>query len=130
MSAANNKALGTWFSLAAGALGLAALVLYLVWAPGHNALDPVIPWTLAAGILLEGILYFRDISFLGVAATACFSTAFFILLSRSVGTFVDAMQGIVMFGDASQLGIILTLCALMFLSILLSILSCFVKRRK
>lgn len=130
MLSIKNKALGTWLSLAAGILALAALVIFLTWAPGHNAMNPVIPITLAAGIAIELLLYFLDVSYFGVAATACFSVAFFTLLSDSVGSFVDALQGIVMFGDSTQVGIIVTMSALIFIGILSSILSCFIKRRK
>ncbi len=125
-----NRALGTWLSLAAGLLALASLVIFLIWAPGNNAMNALIPIALAAGIVAEILLFFFDISYLGVVATACFSAAFFTLVSNSVGSFVDALQGIVMFGDSTQVGIILAMSALMLVSILSSILSCFIKRRK
>lgn len=120
---------GSWFLVISGALALAALAVYLIWAPAHHAFHAIVPAALAAGAAAEALLYFTDVSYLGVAATALFSTAFFTLLSDSVGSFVDAFQGIVMFGDSSQLGIILLISTLIFACILLSILSCFVKRR-
>ena len=130
MLSVKNKALGTWLSAAAGVLGLTALVIYLLWAPGHNAMHAVIPLTLAGGVLLCGLLYLVDSAYAGVAATACFSVAFFTLLSDSVGSFVDALQGIVMFGDSTQVGIIIVMSMLVCVSIICSILSCFMKRRK
>lgn len=130
MLSMKKKALGTWLSLAAGMLAVAALIIFLIWAPGHNAMNHVIPIALAAGIAIEVLLYFLDVSYFGVLATAGFSIACFTLLSDSVGSFVDALQGIVMFGDSTQVGIIIVMSALMFVAILLSILSCFIKRRK
>lgn len=125
-----NKTKGALLPLIAGALALAAMILFLVWAPGHNAAHPVIPIALAAGIAAGLLFFLTDVDYLGLAATAGYSIAFFTLLSDSVGSFVDAFQGIVMFGDATQVGIILVMSGLMCASILLSILACFAKRRK
>lgn len=130
MLSAKNKALGTWMAVTAGILALISSAIYFAWAPNHNAFHSIIPITLVSGAVADILLFFLDISYLGVAATTLLSIAFFNLLSDSVGSFVDAMKGIVMFGDSSQVGIIITISALILMAILLTILSCFMKRRK
>ena len=90
----------------------------------------IIVAALAIGIILDIVLMVREYSILKVLTTACYSVAAVKILTDSVGSFVDAFQGINMFGDATQVGTIISIAAVMFVGVLLSIISSFLKYRK
>ena len=124
------KAVGFYFIVLAALLGVISLVRYAVWAPAHDAMDALTMAALVIGIVIGIILMVKDNDYLVIVMTVCYSIATVKLLTDSVGSFVDAIQGINMFGDSSQVGTIISIAAVMGVSILLSILSGFLKRVK
>lgn len=126
----STKAAGFYAVILSAVLGLISLVRFVMWAPSHNVMDSLIVAALVAGIILDVILMVKDCDYLVVAATVCYSIAAVRVLTDSVGSFVDAFQGINMFGDASQVGTITSIAVVMAASIVLSILSGFMKRVK
>lgn len=125
-----NKTAGFYITVVSSVLALAALIGFMLWAPAHNAMNPIIPIALGGGILLNLLLSFINIEYVAIGSCALFSIALFTLISDSVGSFVDAIQGIVMFGDSTQLGIIITLSVFMLLAVLTTIIACFMGRVK
>ncbi|MCR5101513.1 MAG: hypothetical protein K6B41_09180 [Butyrivibrio sp.] len=107
-----------------------ALIRYLLWAPAHNTTNFLVVAALVIGIIINVIVVFKDEDILLVALTACYSFAVFRHLADQVGSFVDAFQGINMFGDATQVGNIISIAIIMGASVLLAIISGFVKREK
>lgn len=107
-----------------------ALIRYLLWAPAHNTTNSLVVAALVIGIIINVIVVFKDEDILLVALTACYSFAVFRHLADQVGSFVDAFQGINMFGDATQVGNIISIAIIMGASVLLAIISGFVKREK
>lgn len=130
MNIIKKKSIGFYFTLAAGIAAIAALIYYLTWAPANNTMDNWIVCTLVVGILFDIALIFFDNDFLVIASCALYSAAVARLLTNSVGSFVDAIQGINMFGDSSQVGVIINISIVIAVSILLSIISAFLKRVK
>ena len=124
------KAVGFYFIVLAALLGIISVIRFIMWGSAHDALDTVTIIALIVAIVLDIILMVKDNDYLVIAATACYSIAAVKLLTDSVGSFVDAFQGINMFGDASQVGTIISISAVMGVSILLSIISGFLKRVK
>lgn len=125
-----NKAAGFYFAIIACVIGIISMIWFVMWAPKHGSMDYIIVAALAIGIILDIVLMVRDYSILKVLTTACYSVAAVKILTDSVGSFVDAFQGINMFGDATQVGTIISIAAVMFVGVLLSILSSFLKYRK
>ena len=124
------KAVGFYLIALAALLGVISLIRYAMWAPAHNAMDAITVTALVIGIVIDIILFVKDNDYLVVVATVCYSTATIKFLTDSVGSFVDAFQGINMFGDAPQVRTIISISAVMGISILLSIISGFLKRMK
>lgn len=124
------KAVGFYVIMLAALLGMVSLIRYVMWAPAHNVMDAVIVVALVLGIILDIILFIKDNDYLVIMMTVCYSIAAVKLLTDSVGSFVDAIQGINMFGDSSQVGTIISIAAVMGVSILLSIISGFLRRVK
>ncbi|HJC44396.1 MAG TPA: hypothetical protein H9756_12115 [Candidatus Mediterraneibacter gallistercoris] len=124
------KAVGFYFIVLAALLGIISVIRFVMWGSAHDALDTVTIIALIVAIVFDIILMVKDNDYLVIAATACYSIATVKLLTDSVGSFVDAFQGINMFGDASQVGTIISISAVMGVSILLSIISGFLKRVK
>ena len=125
-----NKAAGFYFAIIACVIGIISMIRFVMWAPKHNSMDYIIIAALVIGIVLDIVLMVREYSILKVLATACYSVAAVKILTDSVGSFVDALQGINMFGDATQVGTIISIAAVMFVGVLLSIISSFLKYRK
>ncbi len=125
-----NKAAGFYFAIIACVIGIISMIRFVMWAPKHNSMDYIIIAALVIGIVLDIVLMVREYSILKVLATACYSVAAVKILTDSVGSFVDAFQGINMFGDATQVGTIISIAAVMFVGVLLSIISSFLKYRK
>lgn len=125
-----NKCIGYYFTIIALIAAVAAMVRFLLWAPGHGAMDAVIVAALVLGILFDVLLFFKDNAFFVILSTASYSVAGVKLLTNSVGSFVDAFQGINMFGDATQVPTIVSISIVMAASILLSIVAAFLKRVK
>lgn len=126
----STKAVGFYFVVLAAVAALISLIRFLIWAPGHSAMDAVIAAALIAGILLDILLMVKDNDYLTIAATAMYSIAAVRLLTNSVGSFVDAFQGINMFGDATQVNTIISISTMMAAGVVLSILASFLKRVK
>lgn len=124
------KAVGFYFIVLAALLGIVSLIRYVMWAPAHNVMDAVIVAALILAIILDIILIIKDNDYLVIVSTVCYSIAAVKLLTDSVGSFVDAIQGINMFGDATQVGTIISIGCVMGISILLSIISGFLRRVK
>ena len=124
------KAVGFYFTVLAALLGIISVIRFVMWGSAHDTLDTVTILALIVAIVLDIILMVKDNDYLVIAATACYSIAAVKLLTDSVGSFVDAFQGINIFGDASQVGTIISISAVMGVSILLSIISGFLKRVK
>lgn len=124
------KAVGFYVIMLAALLGMVSLIRYVMWAPAHNVMDAVIVVALVLGIILDIILFIKDNDYLVIMMTVCYSIAAVKLLTDSVGSFVDAIQGINMFGDSSQVGTIISIAAVMGVSVLLSIISGFLRRVK
>ena len=125
-----NKAAGFYFASIACLIGIISIIRFLIWAPKHGSMDYIIVAALIIGIVMDIVLMFREYSIFKVLATACYSVAAVKILTDSVGSFVDAFQGINMFGDATQVGNIISIAAVMFVCVLLSIISSFLKYRK
>jgi len=125
-----NKAAGFYFAIIACVIGIISMIRFVMWAPKHNSMDYIIIAALVIGIVLDIVLMVREYSILKVLTTACYSVAAVKILTDSVGSFVDAFQGINMFGDATQVGTIISIAAVMFVGVLLSIISSFLKYRK
>lgn len=126
----STKAVGFYFIILAAAAALISVIRFLIWAPGHAAMDAVIVVTLIAGIVLDILIMVKDNDYLTIAATVMYSIAVVKLLTNSVGSFVDAFQGINMFGDATQVNTIVSISMVMAVSVLLSIIAGFLKRVK
>lgn len=124
------KAIGFYFIVLAPLLGIISFIRYVMWAPAHNAMDIIIVAALVIGIVLDIVLIMKDSDYLVILTTVCYSIATVKLLTNSVGSFVDAFQGINMFGDATQVGTIISIGSVMGISILLSIISGFLRRVK
>lgn len=124
------KAIGFYFVLLAALLGIISIVRFVMWGSAHKTLDMVTIAALAAAVIINVILMVKDIDYLVIAGTVCYSIAAVKLLTDSVGSFVDAFQGIKMFGDATQVGTIVSISVGIGVSILLSIISGFLKREK
>lgn len=122
------KAIGYYFAALAGILAVVSMIRFMMWAPGHSGMDMVIVGVLAAGVICDVILTFRDNDYIIILSTVCYSVAVVKLLTNSVGSFVDAFQGINMFGDASQVNRIISIAAVMGISVLLSVFAGFLKR--
>ena len=125
-----NKAAGFYFAIIACVIGIISMIRFVMWAPKHGSMDYIIVAALAIGIILDIVLMVREYSILKVLTTACYSVPAVKILTDSVGSFVDAFQGINMFGDATQVGTIISIAAVMFVGVLLSIISSFLKYRK
>ena len=125
-----NKAAGFYFAIIACVIGIISMIRFVMLAPKHGSMDYIIVAALAIGIILDIVLMVREYSILKVLTTACYSVAAVKILTDSVGSFVDAFQGINMFGDATQVGTIISIAAVMFVGVLLSIISSFLKYRK
>lgn len=125
-----SKSAGFYFMVLAGIAAIVSMIRFLLWAPNHGSMDGIIIIALAAGIVLDIILAVKDNEYMIVASTACYSIALVKLLANSVGSFVDAFQGIQMFGDATQVSTIISISEIMAVSVLLSIVSGFLKRIK
>ncbi len=126
----STKAAGYYCVILAAVLGVISLIRFIMWAPAHNAMDILTVAALIIGIILDIVLLIKDNDYLVIVTTVCYSIAAVRVLTESVGSFVDALQGINMFGDASQVGTITSIAVVMAVSILLSILSGFLKRVK
>ena len=126
----SKKAVGFYFVIATMLLGILSIIRFAVWGFSHDTMDLLTIAALAAAVILDLILAVKDNDYLVIAATACYSISAVKLLTDSVGSFVDAYQGINMFGDSSQVGTIISLSTVMGVSILLSIISGFLKRVK
>ena len=126
----STKAAGYYCVILAAVLGVITLIRFIMWAPAHNAMDILTVAALIIGIILDIVLLIKDNDYLVIVTTVCYSIAAVRVLTESVGSFVDALQGINMFGDASQVGTITSIAVVMAVSILLSILSGFLKRVK
>ena len=124
------KGIGFYFTLLAALLGVISIIRFAVWGSSHNTLDAVTLAALIAAVIVDVILMVKDNDYLVIVGTICYSIAAVKLLTDSVGSFVDAFQGIKMFGDATQVGTIVSISAVMGVSILLSIISGFLKRVK
>lgn len=125
-----NKSVGFYFTALAALAGIVSAIRFLMWAPKHNSMDAVIIAALAAGIILDIILFVKDNDYIIILSTICYSAAVVKLLTDSVGSFVDAFQGINMFGDASQVNTVISIAVIMGISTLLSIIAGFLKRVK
>lgn len=126
----STKAMGFYMVVFASLMALISVVRFLVWAPGHAAMDFVIVAALVVGIIIDIVILVRDNDYLTIAATACYSVAVARLLTNSVGSFVDAFQGINMFGDATQVNTIVSISIVMGICVVFSILASFFKRVK
>ncbi len=126
----SKKAVGFYFVIVTMLLGIISIIRFVVWGSAHDTMDMLTIAALIAAVILDIILVVKDNDYLIIVATACYSIAAVKLLTDSVGSFVDAFQGINMFGDASQVGTIISISAVMGVSILLSIISGFLKRVK
>lgn len=124
------KAVGFYFVVLAALLGIISLIRYAMWAPAHDAMDAVTMAALVLGIVIGIVLIVKDNDYLIIVMTVCYSIAAVKLLTDSVGSFVDAIQGINMFGDSTQVGTIVSISAIIGVSILLSIISGFLRRVK
>lgn len=124
------KAAGFYFIVLAALLGIISLIRYAMWAPAHDAMDVVTMAALVLGIVIGIVLIVKDNDYLVIVMTVCYSIAAVKLLTDSVGSFVDAIQGINMFGDSTQVGTIVSISAMIGVSILLSIISGFLRRVK
>lgn len=125
-----NKSVGFYLAALAGIAAIVSAIRFFMWAPKHNSMDAVIIAALAAGIILDIILFVKDSDYIMVLSTICYSAAVVKLLTDSVGSFVDAFQGINMFGDASQVNTVISIAVIMGISTLLSIIASFMKRVK
>ena len=126
----NTKTIGFYIALLAGIIGIVSLIRFSLWAPAHNSSDIIITAALVTGILMDLLLFFTDHGLILVLATAAYTVAMAKLLANSVGSFVDAFQGIVMFGDATQVGTIISIAGVMAVSVVLSIITSFMRQRR
>lgn len=126
----STKAIGFYFIVFAALLGIVSAFRFVMWGYAHDTLDEVTIAALLAAIMIDIILLIKDSDYLVIMASACYSIAAVKLLTDSVGSFVDAFQGINMFGDATQVGTIVSISAVIGVSVLLSIISGFLKRVK
>lgn len=124
------KSIGFYFAALAAVAAIVSIIRFMMWAPGHKSMDAVIVAALAAGIVLELVLIFKDNDYVMILSTICYSVAAVKLITNSVGSFVDAFQGINMFGDASQVNTIISIAIVMGISVLFSILAGFMIRVK
>ena len=125
-----DRAFGFYVLALAGLLAVVSLIRFIGWAPAHNAMNTLILLGLVVGFAVNVLLLLYDNDYLIIIMTALYSIALFQLLVDSVGSFVDAYQGIVMFGDPSQVGTILSISAFIMASIIASVVSGFVSRKK
>ena len=124
------KAAGCYFIILAAVLGCISLIRYVMWAAGQNGIDAIITIALVLAVILDLVLIVKDNDYFVIVTTICYSIAAVKILTDSVGSFVDAIQGINMFGDATQVGTIISIASVMGISVLLSIVSGFLKRVK
>ncbi|MCR4745848.1 MAG: hypothetical protein K5894_11570 [Lachnospiraceae bacterium] len=124
------KTIGFIPVILAAVLEIIGLVRFCLWAGAHNAFDVSIVTVLLIGIAASVIMYFEDIDFLAVIATACFSYGCIKHLTNQVGSFVDAFQGVNLFGDATQVSNIISIGIILGVGILLMIIASFMKREK
>jgi len=126
----NKKAIGFYFTSFAGLVAIISVIRYMIWAPVHDGMNPIILAALIIGIVIDIIFFFYNNDYLIIATTACYTIALFLLLVDSVGSFVDKFQNIVMFGDSSQVGTIVSISIFIAVSLLASIIASFMKRVK
>lgn len=124
------KAAGFYVILLAALLGIISIIRFTMWGSAHNTLDEITMAALIAAVVVDIILLVKDNDYLIIVATICYSVAMVKLLTDSVGSFVDAFQGIKMFGDATQVGTIVSISVVIGGSVLVSIISGFLKRVK
>ena len=128
------KSAGAYWGIAAAALALVSLILYLVYATSADGL--FMPWVLALLLMIvvaEGILYFFDNDYLPILVSVLSAASFGCFLMdppETIGSVVDYFQNIVMFGNPEKFGIIIVLTGMLLMMTAVAVIACFLPRMK
>ena len=106
-------------------IGMAVYVVYAIKNGFHGGLTAI--WL--TGILMMGISVFRCGVALQLPATWCFAAGLAMFIYQVYGTYVDYFNGVSFFGDVSQIGLITGTLSALFLTAVLSAISCFSGRK-
>lgn len=125
-----NRTLGEYFGLLTLVITLVSGVLYCYFGMSNNILNSKILLLLVVGMISEAVCFVKHIGLLPLLTDVCLTTAFVLMVSDSIPTFLDYIYNIAMFGGTGQVGLVTAILILMFLSMLVEISSCFMKRVK
>lgn len=128
-----SKKLGYWLACGAALVALVAMIVYGVYKGKNGYGSGSVYALIIIGIALQIGLFFYDGKFgpvLSVGATIMYALALGYSLDGGIGNITDAVFDITLFGKAALASLNYAIAALLGVSLVLSIVSCFLRREK
>lgn len=121
---------GFYIGLAGSVLSLITCMLYIAYGTvsGERNIWVIVP--LLAAFILSAAQIIVDSDVLMILAPVCCAVALCVFVVDSVYTFVGYFFGLAMFGDVSMFGSIVRICAFAGASLLLLLISSYMKKWK
>lgn len=131
MSNIKKKGVGAVIALIAAVVALAGLILYWVYIGNGGAMNQLALGALILGILLELSLLFLsgDISDVAaILAPVLLVSSAGLELGDGIGNLTDWISGVICFGNPDLAESNITITAVLMVSVLIAIITCFVRR--
>lgn len=126
-----NKTIGFWLGFAAAALGFLALIFFAAYGAVAQAFSVPVFIVVLIGVACGVVTVFFDFSFLSVIMAAMFGLAFGLYLKVKVPLYALYFTNTwAMSGGNESIGAITALLIILFVCVLLSVVSSFIRGTK
>ena len=133
MNKLKSKKLGYWLACVAAIVALVGMIIFGVYKGRHGGGSGAVYAFIIIGILMQVALFIYDGKLgpvLSIGAPILYALALGYSIKGGVGNIVDLFSGVVCFGIPELAPLNFAIAAILAVSILLSIVSCFLRREK